>query len=478
MANISDAEMSSLVLCNLFQNAYYASKVLPYLNEDYFSDSTERAIAKTVIEYRSKYNTVPSPKEVVIMMKELNYVNNLDKGVVDDVLGGGYNVQDDQWLIDQTESFIRRRRVSLAFEQTYGDFEGGKPVDGFANVFQEAISFHFDNSIGHDLVADAHIRYDMYISDEERHSLMCEMLDLITDGGVPAGTLNVFLAGTGVGKSFVMAAIAAKAALAGSKVLVISLEMAEIRLAERIEANLMDYPVKKMKKMDRGDFTVRQQQYIKKMSDAGGTIVFKQYPTSSAHAGHFRNLIIEAKNKQNMEFDLIVIDYLNICATSRGSASDNSYTRIKNVAEELRALAIEFQVPIISATQTNKDGQSSSELSIENVSESHGLSATVDLLIGLISHPDWEAVGKLMMMQLKNRYGDTNYYRKFMVGINRAKMQMFDLKREASDEMNKHGKGSTEDSTEPTQALAGIDISVLGNNAKTKVKSGIGNLKT
>lgn len=459
---IADAEMSSIVLSNAIKNAHYASKILPYLQEDYFPDTTERAICKTMVQYFNAYGKSPEAKELVVELKELPEVHNLDKTVVNDVLGNShYEVTNQEWLINHTERFIRRRRVSSAFEQTYGEFEQGKEVDSFANVFQEAISFHFDNSIGHNFIKDAATRYDLYNSDEERVPFLLEMLDLITNGGAPNGTLNCFLAGTGVGKSLLMCSMASAQAMKGYNVLYISLEMAELRLAERIEANLMDMPLKDMKKLDKGDFQVRQNMYIEKMKASGGNICFKQYPTSGAHAGHFRNLLIEYKNKQNIEFDAIYIDYLNICDTARGNSSDNSYTRIKNIAEELRALAVEFDVPIITATQTNRDGQSSTDLNYSDVSESHGLSATVDMLIGLMSNEEWENTGKIMMGQIKNRYGDINFYRKFMVGIERSKMRLYDLKREASDSVNE-GQTQKPESGTPAAISGGLDLSVLG----------------
>ncbi len=470
MSFVADAEMSSIVLANVVRNQHYAAKVAPYLDVEFFANDTERAICGVVSEYHATYSKAPSAKETVVMLKDLPNVNSLDKHIVNDVLGkDAYMIESQEWLEKYTEKFIRRRRVSLAFEKTYGDFEEGGEVDSYANIFQEAISFHFDNSVGHDLVEDCHLRYDMYTSDEDRKSLFLEMLDLVTNGGVPSGTLNCFLAGTGVGKSLMMCDIAAKAALAGNKVLYISLEMAELRLAERLEANLMDVPLNQMKKLSKSEFTVKQQHYINKMKAKGGTCVFKQYPTSSAHAGHFRNLLIEAKNKKGVEFDYVFIDYLNICATNRGNASDNSYTKIKNIAEELRALAVEFDLPIITATQTNRGGQSSTDLSFEDVSESHGLAATLDLLIGIISTEEWEAVNKIMMVQIKNRYGDVNYYRKFMVGIERAKMRLYDLKKEASDGVNK----SQIKQSNQAMSMETLDISVLGSKKATPSLNGL-----
>jgi hypothetical protein len=212
--------------------------------------------------------------------------------------------------------------------------------------------------------------------------------------------------------------------------------MAEIKLAQRVEASLMDVEVLKMRHMSKGEFTVKQDIMAQKLEASGGEVYFKQYPTKTAHAGHFRNLLIEYKNKLGIDFDLIVIDYLNICASQNAPKGSNSYTEVKSVAEELRALAIEFQLPIISATQTNKAGQDATDLTLDNVSESHGLSVTVDMLIGIVSHEDWEKSGQILFVQLKNRYGPLDYYRKFMVGIERSKMRLYDLTIEASDELN------------------------------------------
>lgn len=469
-SKIADSEMSSILLCNIIKNGHYASKIMPYLDENYFSDNTERMITKTLIDFYNKYSNVPSSNEIVAHMKENNWVRDLDKNIVNDVLGDGYIITSQEWLVENTERFIRRRRVSLAFESTYGDFEAGESVDDFANVFQEAISFQFDNSVGHSLVTDADTRYDLYTSDEDRVSLQLEMLDLITSGGVPMGTLNCFLAGTGVGKSMIMCSMAAMMGMAGKKILYISLEMAELRLAERLECNLMDVPLKDMKNMSREAFSAKQQAYIEQLKSCGGDVFFKQYPTSSAHAGHFRNLLIEYKNKLGITFDCIFIDYLNICSTARGTAGDNSYTKVKNIAEELRALAIEFEVPIITATQTNRGGQSTTSLDFEDVSESHGLAATLDLLIGLVSTEEWEEVGKMMCIQIKNRYGDTNFFKKFMVGVDRKKMRFYNLKMEATNEVNQ-GKSTVD----PSVATSKLDLSVLG--IKSPAKSGLGGLK-
>ncbi|MBV1928260.1 MAG: AAA family ATPase [Gammaproteobacteria bacterium] len=435
---LSDTEMSGIVLANIVHNEWYATKVMPYVQAEYFeTDGTEKAIAEVVIKHYHDYSVVPSVKEVVVGLRKLEYINQLDINTVDNILGDkSYLVSSNDWLIKETESFVKRKKLNLTFVDTFSEFENGELGDDFAHKFQLASAFQFDNSVGHGLVADCHLRWEMYTAVEAKHKFGLEMLDKVTNGGMEMGTLNVFLAGTGVGKSLVMGDIAAKAAMAGSKVLVISLEMAEVKLAERVEANLMDVPVLHLKHMSKQDFTIKQDVMINKLKKSGGEVYFKQYPTKSAHAGHFRNLLIEYKNKLGIDFDLIVIDYLNICASQNAPKGSNSYTEVKSVAEELRALAIEFQLPIISATQTNKAGQDATDLTLDNVSESHGLSVTVDCLIGIVSHEDWEKVGQILFVQLKNRYGALDYYRKFMVGIERAKMRLYNLKIEASDQLN------------------------------------------
>ncbi len=457
--SLSDQEMSGIVLANIVHNTWYATKVLPYVEPEYFeTDGTERAIAEVVLSHYKEYSVIPNVKEVVVNLRNLDYVNSLDTSTVDAILGDkSYLVSSNDWLIDQTEQFVKRKKVSLTFADTYNDFENGVVGDDFAHKFQLASSFQFDNSVGHGLIADAHTRWEMYTAVEAKHKFYLELLDKVTDGGMEMGTLNVFMAGTGVGKSLVMGDIAAKAALNGSKVLVISLEMAEVKLAERVEANLMDVPLKKMKHMSREDFTVRQDIMIQKLKNSGGEVYFKQFPTKTAHAGHFRNLLIEYKNKLGIDFDLIVIDYLNICASQTAPKGSNSYTEVKSVAEELRALAIEFKLPIISATQTNKAGQDATDLTLDNVSESHGLSVTVDMLIGIISHEDWEKTGQILFVQLKNRYGPLDYYRRFMVGIERSKMQLYDLGIEASDQLNRNNNTTQE---EPVVTSTPLDFAV------------------
>lgn len=428
MSNITDTEMSGIVLCNVLTNERYANKVLPELSIDFFTDETEKSILKTLMSLYIKYSKVPSTKELVATMKECTNVHGLDKNIITDVLGDSLVIQNQDWLIDQTERFIKRRRTMIAFEQTFSDYEGGDvDVDSFYKQFQDAAAFSFNDSIGHSLVQDSHLRWELYTKKENKYPFYIKMLDLITQGGMEAGTLNCVLAGTNAGKSLFMGDIAAKTALNGGTVLVISLEMAEIKLTERIECNLMDVPINELRKMERVDFLHKQSKYLEQIQLKGGDIIFKQFPTKQAHAGHFKNLLTECKNKLGYDFDLVVIDYLNICDRVRGSKNTTSYEEVKGIAEELRALAIEFNLPILTATQTNRDGQNATDLSLSNVSESHGLSATVDFFIALIGTEEWDEQKKIQIKQLKSRYGDVSYYTKFYVGRDKKYMRMFDL---------------------------------------------------
>lgn len=434
--DITDVDMGRLVLTSAIHNKHYASKVVPFLEAGYFADETESAIAETIVDFFSKYSKTPSNEEVVVEMRERPDINRLDRNVLRDTLkGDAYSATDTDWLIEKTEKFIRRRRVSAAFEATYSRFDNGDDIEDASHIFQQAMAFTFDSSLGHSYVMDSETRYEYYTCTDNKKSLMIAMMDKVTSGGVGRGTLNCYLAGTGVGKSLVMCDQAAKAAMAGSKVLYISLEMAEMRLAERIDANLMDVDIGKLKHMTEEEYNNKMRVAVQKMSLSGGDIIFKQYPTSSAHAGHFRALLIEAKNK-GIEFDYVFIDYLNICASMRGKSGDNSYTLIKCIAEELRALAVEFDIPIITATQTNRTGQNATDLDFEDVSESHGLAATVDMLFGLIASEEMQAMGRMMVRQIKNRYGDKNYFKRFPVGVERSKMRLYDLREEASVAMS------------------------------------------
>lgn len=435
---MNDTEMSAIILSNIVKNTHYANKVIPELDLRFFTNETESRILSTVLTLHNKYSCVPTVDEIIATMKENSNVHGLDKNIITDVLGNTLHVESQDWLIDQTERFIKRRKTMLAFEKTFSEYESGDiEVDSFYREFQNAASFAFDSSIGHSLVNDAVLRYDMYTTETAKQPFYIEMIDKVTGGGMDKdGTLNVVLAGTNAGKSLFKGAVASNAAMNGDKVLVISLEMAEIKLTERIECNLMDVPISELRKMDKAEFHIKQSKYIKEMKEKGGDIIFKQFPTRAANAGHFRNLLIECKNKLNIEFDLVVIDYLNICAPMNANKNANSYAEVKTIAEELRALAVEFNLPILTSTQTNRSGQDSTDLSLDNVSESAGLAHTADFFIALIGTEEWDKQNKLQVKQLKSRYGNKNYFNTFMIGRDLKYMRIFDLEMSNDDNIS------------------------------------------
>lgn len=468
--NISDTEMSSIVLSNVVKNKVYANKVIHDLDVEFFVDHTEKAVLNTIKSLHIKYNQVPTVDEIVATMKETTNVHNLDKNVITDVLGDNLTVENQDWLVDHTERFIKRRRTMMAFERTFAEYESNDiDVDHFYKEFQNASSFSFDTDIGHSLVRDASIRYDMYSAKEAKQRFYIEMLDYVTGGGMDKkGTLNVALAGTNAGKSLFMGDVASKSAMNGDKVLVISMEMAEIKLTERIECNLMNVPISEFRDLPQDEFNLKQSAYLEEMRLKGGDIFFKQFPTRGAHAGDFRNLLIDYKNKLDVEFDLVVIDYLNICACMSGGRNDNSYTEVKKIAEELRALAVEFQLPILTATQTNRAGQDATDLSLDNVSESAGLAHTADFFIALIGTDEWDEQNKLQIKQLKSRYGNKNFYNKFFIGRDLKYMRLFNLDISVNNQITENKSKSTEsvshdlpDST--TVDVSIFDVSVLGN---------------
>ncbi len=468
--NISDTEMSSIVLSNVVKNKVYASKVINDLDVEFFQDPTEKSLFNTITTLYYQYNTVPTVDEIVATMKETSNVHNLDKNVITDVLGNNLSVENQDWLVQYTERFIKRKRTLLAFERTFAEFETNDlPVDTFYKEFQNASSFSFNDNIGHSLVRDASSRFAEYNKKEAKQRFYIDMLDYVTGGGMDKeGTLNVALAGTNAGKSLFKGDIASKSAMNGDKVLVISLEMAEIKLTERIECNLMNVPISEFRDLPEDEFNLKQSAYLEEMRLKGGDIMFKQFPTRGAHAGDFRNLLIDYKNKLDIDFDLVVIDYLNICAPMNGKKNDNSYAEIKTIAEELRALAIEFKLPILTSTQTNRAGQDATDLSLDNVSESAGLAHTADFFIALIGTDEWDEQNKLQIKQLKSRYGNKNFYNKFFVGRDLKYMRLFNLDISINNQITENKSKSSEsvshDLPESTTVDVGIfDISVLNN---------------
>ena len=426
--------IENCILENLILNEEYSRKVVPFIREDFFTDRKERILFQCIREFLNSYNGVPTKEVLKITLdnrKDLNddefkeCLNTLDT----------FNTKEDNedWLIEQTEKFCKDRAVYNAIMESIQIIDGKSKTDKSENaipeILSDALSVSFDTSIGHDYLRDTSERYDFYHKVESRVSFDLEYFNIITNGGTPQKTLNVILAGTGVGKSLFMCHHAANCLSQNKNVLYITCEMAEERIAERIDANLMDITMDDLK-------VLPKEIYDKKISSVAENIstslIIKEYPTATANVNHFRILLDELKLKKKFVPDIIFIDYLNICASSRmkQGANVNSYTYIKSIAEELRGLAVEYSVPVFSATQTNRQGFSNTDVGLEDTSESFGLPATADLMFALISTEEFEEKGQVMVKQLKNRYNDAFSNKKFVLGINRAKMKLFDVSNE------------------------------------------------
>ena len=427
------------ILKGLIHDETYTRKVLPYLKDVYFETSTSRSLFELCKEHFSKYNTCPSRESISVSVEELKGINEdefRDIGQSLDLLYKESETQTD-WLIDATEKWCKERAVYLALMDSISIYDGRdkeKGTDSIPSLLSEALAVSFDPHVGHDYLEDYNERYDFYHLKEERMSFGLDYFDKVTKGGVPNKTLNIALAGTGVGKSLFMCSFASSVLLQGKNVLYITLEMAEERIAERIDANLLNTNIQDISEIPRPMFETKVQSLQKKTQ---GQLFIKEYPTASAHSGHFEALLKELSIKKNFHPDIIFIDYLNICASSRYRAGSNvnSYTVVKSIAEELRGLAVKYNVPVISATQTTRSGFSNNDVGLTDTSESFGLPATADFMFALISNDDLEGMGQIMVKQLKNRYNDPTMNRKFVVGIDRAKMKLFDVEQTAQDDI-------------------------------------------
>ena len=405
----------------------YMRKVLPFVKDEYF-EGLYRKLYTTFKNYVEEYNRSPT-KEAFILESNMTEQNF---SVMQDAFDKLYKEEkvDTEWLLDQTEKWCQGRALEIAIVESVNVIEGKHDTltkGALPDLLQKALGVAFDVNVGHDYIDNVEERWDFYDKKEERLPFDLEMLNTITKGGVPNKTLNIALAGTGVGKSLFMCHVASSALTDGKNVLYITMEMAEERIAERIDANLLNVPIDQLETMPKTMFTEKVKQLSSKTS---GKLIIKEYPTGSAHAGHFRALLNELKLKRQFEPDIIFIDYLNICASSRmkgmGGAI-NSYNYIKAIAEELRGLAVEFDVPIFSATQTTRSGYSNSDVGLEDTSESFGLPATADLMFALISTEELNQRGQIMVKQLKNRYNDPTQNKRFVVGVDRSKMRLFDV---------------------------------------------------
>ncbi len=423
--------IEELILSQLMENESFTRRVLPFLKDEYFQDRTDRTIFTHIRDFLTKYNNPPTKEAVIISLDNDSSINQDEYATCTEKLNNFCtdSEQDQDWLIDQTETFCKDKAVYNAIMESIHIIDGKsntKTENAIPNILSEALSVCFDDHIGHDYIEDSDERYDFYHKVESRVAFDLDFFNTITSGGTPKKTLNICLAGTGVGKSLFMCHHAANCLQQNKNVLYITCEMAEERIAERIDANLMDITLDNLKELPK-------KVYDKKMDRIketyNGKLIVKEYPTATANSQHFRHLLDELWLKKRFKPDIIFIDYLNICASSRlkAGANVNSYTLIKSIAEELRGLAVERDVPIFSATQTNRTGFTSTDIGLEDTSESFGLPATADFMFALISTEELDELNQIMVKQLKNRYNDLVANRKFIVGINRAKMKLFDV---------------------------------------------------
>jgi replicative DNA helicase len=422
------------ILRNLLFTEEYYRKVVPFLKANYFQEYHEKIIFEEIADFASKYDKIPTQEVLAINIQNRN---DLTDDTYKDSLQTIQELSDEwidyEWLLDATEKWCQDRAIYLALMQSIKIADGGdKKIskDAIPGILQEALAVSFDEHIGHDYIEQAEDRYDFYHRKEEKIPFDLEKFNFITKGGLPNKTLNIALAGTGVGKSLFMCHVASAALTAGHNVLYITCEMAEEKIAERIDANLLNVPVKDIPELPEVLFTSKVQEIARKTQ---GKLIIKEYPTASAHSGHFKALLSDLSLKKDFKPDIIFVDYLNICASARyKGAIVNSYTYVKAIAEELRGLAVECNVPIVSATQTNRSGYGNSDPDLTDTSESFGLPATADLMFALISTEELEQQGRIMVKQLKNRYNETAASRKFMVGIDRSKMKLYDVADDAS----------------------------------------------
>ncbi len=417
------------ILSNLVINERYVRKVLPFLKEQYFTLRPNKVIFLEINEYVNKYDSLPSVNTLAIECEERTDLTEEQFKEIKEVLGGLSDEKTDlDWLVDTTEKWCQERAIYLSLMESVkiADGQDSKRDKGsIPQILSDALGVSFDQHVGHDYVIDAETRYDFYHKKEDKVPFDLEFFNKITKGGLPNKTLNVALAGTGVGKSLFMCHVAASVLLQGKNVLYITLEMAEEKIAERIDANLLNVPIQKLMEMPKMMFEKKIQKLAKKTQ---GKLIIKEYPTASAHVGHFKALLQELALKKSIRPDIIFVDYLNICASQRFKGSVvNSYTYVKAIAEELRGLAVESNVPIVTATQTTRAGFGSSDIDLTDTSESFGLPATADLMFALISTEELEEMNQIMIKQLKNRYYDPTLNRKFCIGIDRSKMRLYDI---------------------------------------------------
>jgi replicative DNA helicase len=426
----------ALILRNLIYNEDFTRKVLPFIKTEYFNDSLQKVLYDEISSFVVEYNALPTQESLYIELEKRTDLNEESfTNIVEIVSGLSDEPAEKEWLLKTTEQWCKDRAVYLAIRECIQIADGSDSKltkEAIPSILSDALAVSFDSHIGHDYLEDSDARYESYILKEEKLPFDLSYFNRITGGGLSAKTLTVLIASTGVGKSLVMCHFAASYLLQGKNVLYITLEMSEEKIAQRIDANLLDVDIKDFAKIAKSDFDSK----VKRLSSkTQGKLIVKEYPPVSAHSGHFRAFINELKLKKSFTPDVIIVDYLNICASSRfkSNGQANSYTIVKSIAEEVRSLAVEFNVPIISGTQSNRNSMASSDLNLSDTSESIGITHTVDYMFGLISTEELEGLNQILVKQLKNRYGALDPYRRFTVGIDRAKMRLYDVEQEAQD---------------------------------------------
>lgn len=446
--------IQTTILKNLIQNDEYTRQVIPFLKNEYF-DSSHQSLFKLVIEFVNKYNSLPTKEAFVIELEDHSEgISDVGEftGILESVFTPLDTKTDKKWLLDTTEKWCQDRAIHIAIMDSIGIIDGQSKEltkNAIPDILSEALAVSFDRNIGHDYIDSSASRYDFYNKVEKRVPFDLDYFNQITKGGLPNKTLNIVMAGTGVGKSLFMCHVAGGALMQNKNVLYITMEMAEERIAERIDANLMNVSLNDIESLGEKTFINKVKKIAQKTT---GKLIVKEYPTASAHVGHFRALLNELKLKKNFEPHIIFIDYLNICASSRIKGlggSVNTYSYIKSIAEELRGLAVEFDVPILSATQTTRSGFSNSDVGLEDTSESFGLPATADMMFALISTEELANLNQLMVKQLKNRYADIGDNKRFVIGVDRPKMRLYDV--EASAQTLIQVDQGTSNSNVPTQ---------------------------
>ena len=432
-----EARIENTIIKNLIQNDTYTRKVIPFIKSEYFTESSERLIFEEISNYFDKYTKSPTVEALLI---NLDNVTSKGDAIVKSSKQLVEKIETDDtpldWLIDETEKWCKDRAIYIAVMDSIEvlDEKSKRSTGEIPDLLKDALSVSFDTHIGHDQLEDADERFEFYNTEEEKMPFDLEYFNKITKGGLPNKTLNICLAGTGVGKSLFMCHMASNCLLMGKNVLYITMEMSEERIAERIDANTMNVPMKELPDVSKKEYDKKIQRIKNKTK---GKLIVKEYPTAAAHVGHFRHLLQELNIKKDFRPDIIFIDYLNICASHRirpGSGA-NSYTLVKSIAEELRGLAVEYDVPMVSATQTTRSGYGSTDIGLEDTSESFGLPATADLMFALITSDELEDLDQLVVKQLKNRYNDPTIFKRFVIGIDRSRMKLYDVEQEAQEEL-------------------------------------------